>query len=276
MQYQLDRHDYQLIVARMPKLEVKHIEQSDINALVELQQNSHEQFCGPYPHHSDWLRRVSEEISQGNRPAYGVFIGNVILASVILKRIPYTTSLELKSLSADSRHTAVETASPVNLGQNLENAQYPVAKVFGLLVTKVETYASRRGFRELRAEVPAVWNTQIKFLIDHNFQLDHTREGRDSNHLFYTFRKKIAVPFVGDRLDFLAKCKWFLEEYFAESIESFTGFDPANPTRLQKLCPEQRKLRIKADPTNTSDPSVCHAIRFYVHPISASIQMSHE
>jgi hypothetical protein len=204
-------------------------------------------FNRDYPHHADWFERALDEIDRGIRQAYGVFDGEDLVASVILKRVPYIDALELKNLISDP-------------SLNLESDAFEVV-LFKRLIRESESVARRHGLRQLIIELPSTWQKHIKLVVDEGFCFLSVRDAHPRSHLqYYVFRKPIAICFIGDPLDFPAMCFWFVREYFAVMAEHFFNLDPSRPGVLDKP---------RSD-TSTSE-NVCYAAVFDLYPSSLAI-----
>lgn len=236
--------------------------------LVEELQEKYEQI----PHHGDWFQRAILDVKAGLRPAFGIFLGNsgqvTLLASVILKRVPYTNSIELKNLTSNDTYV-------FELDSERDNRRFGQDEVFANLLEEVEAFARRRGFCELAIEVPQHWTSQIRFLVDYGFSFVAVVESypaRIAN--YYSFKKKIRGTYVGDPLDFLGMCHWLLEEYFAPPQNPgdalFDDFDPRYPIELRRHAP--KNLRIKRVQISHEEHCFpCYVAAFPIYPVSPAL-----
>ena len=159
-----------------------------------------------YPKHDDWLDKAVQEISRGERVAFGVFLpvfesGNLkskLVGTAILKKSTYAERIELKTFFIDTGE--------------LEKEGYELQRVQASLLNRIIHYCERKGFDRLNIELSKQRAELIKALHDIGFKVISIFPSKYiKGDYFYILEKELQQYYCGDPFDFYSMVAWILK-----------------------------------------------------------------
>lgn len=178
----------------------------EANEIKNLQSEASE-FNNHYPKHDQWLNKVINEISIGEKVAFGVYKAIInsescpsveLVGSVILKKGSYTETIDLKNLF-------IRKEDRTN-GYGTE------------LCDVIEKYCARRGYSTVKTEVPSNEIETINFLLNREYKVITTKKSpyMDGDYL-YEMHKSIFPLYSGDYFDLYELALWIIKNVYGFS-----------------------------------------------------------
>lgn len=165
-----------------------------------------------YPEHANWLRMAINEILEGKRFAFGVYVpevsaGNVELklaGSIILKSESYSRVMQLKNLYIDEAHRRR------HLGTHLFNA--------------VERFCVKRGSTAIDTEVPVEEKSTVAFLNGLGFLVHaHLDSPYRRGDVLYRMYKPLPRMYTRDPFDLTDLTAWTLDVGLGFRVDNVTA-----------------------------------------------------
>ena len=173
---------------------------------------------GYYPNHDEWLEQALPEVKAGKRVAFGVFLNSelkqreyeVYVGSIILKGNHISNFAEIKNINT------IDDKIKTILGEDNFN-QY-ILEIKWSLINKAIFHAERKGYEKIRIELPNIRRNEITYLINKEFETDHTSQNYYIDGIRVYFLERETKTYWGDYFDFYKTVHWFLSNTFSLNI----------------------------------------------------------
>ncbi|MCX9024999.1 MAG: GNAT family N-acetyltransferase [Candidatus Methanoperedens sp.] len=150
-----------------------------------------------YPNFEQWLEKAKEDIYKGNRFAYGEWISDSLISTVILKPT-ISNTVELKSLFVDPKFR--NTGHSSNL--------YEIA----------ERQCIKMGFKKIIVDAFSEDDDVIIFLIRHGYKIYGREDLYGVGRFSYLLSKDLKPRYTGDPFDWEGIARWLIENHLGFEI----------------------------------------------------------
>ena len=150
-----------------------------------------------YPNFGKWLEKVKEEIEIGVRIAFGEWISDSLISTVILKPT-ISNTVELKSLFVDPKFQKTGHGSRI----------YEIA----------ERHCLKMGFKKIIVDAFCEDDDMIIFLISHGYTIYGREDLYDVGRFSYLLSKNLRPQYIGDPFDWEEIARWLIENYLGFEI----------------------------------------------------------
>ena len=150
-----------------------------------------------YPNFEKWLEKVKEEIEIGVRIAFGEWISDSLISTVILKPT-ISNTVELKSLFVDPKFQKTGHGPRI----------YEIA----------ERHCLKMGFKKIIVDAFCEDDDMIIFLISHGYKIYGREDLYDVGRFSYLLSKNLRPQYIGDPFDWEEIARWLIENYLGFEI----------------------------------------------------------
>ena len=150
-----------------------------------------------YPNFEEWLGKAKEEIEKGIRFAFGEWISDRLISTVIL-RPTVSNTVELKSLFVDPKF------------QKLGHGD--------VLYKEAEKQCLKMGFKKIIVDAFDEDEDIIIFLIGRGYKIYGREDLYGSGRYSYLLSKDLKPMYTGDPFDWEEIAKWLIENYLGFEI----------------------------------------------------------
>ncbi|MGB3458725.1 MAG: GNAT family N-acetyltransferase [Halobacteriota archaeon] len=150
-----------------------------------------------YPNFEKWLEKVKEEIEIGVRIAFGEWISDSLISTVILKPT-ISNTVELKSLFVDPKFQKTGHGPRI----------YEIA----------ERHSLKMGFKKIIVDAFCEDDDMIIFLISHGYTIYGREDLYDVGRFSYLLSKNLRPQYIGDPFDWEEIARWLIENYLGFEI----------------------------------------------------------
>lgn len=150
-----------------------------------------------YPNFEKWLEKVKEEIEIGVRIAFGEWISDSLISTVILKPT-ISNTVELKSLFVDPKFQKTGHGPRI----------YEIA----------ERHCLKMGFKKIIVDAFCEDDDMIIFLISHGYTIYGREDLYDVGRFSYLLSKNLRPQYIGDPFDWEEIARWLIENYLGFEI----------------------------------------------------------
>ena len=150
-----------------------------------------------YPNFEEWLGKAKEEIEKGIRFAFGEWISDRLISTVIL-RPTVSNTVELKSLFVDPKF------------QKLGHGD--------ILYKEAEKQCLKMGFKKIIVDAFDEDEDIIIFLIGRGYKIYGREDLYGSGRYSYLLSKDLKPMYTGDPFDWEEIAKWLIENYLGFEI----------------------------------------------------------
>jgi predicted transcriptional regulator/GNAT superfamily N-acetyltransferase len=150
-----------------------------------------------YPNFEKWLEKVKEEIEIGVRIAFGEWISDSLISTVILKPT-ISNTVELKSLFVDPKFQKTGHGPCI----------YEIA----------ERHCLKMGFKKIIVDAFCEDDDMIIFLISHGYTIYGREDLYDVGRFSYLLSKNLRPQYIGDPFDWEEIARWLIENYLGFEI----------------------------------------------------------
>jgi predicted transcriptional regulator/GNAT superfamily N-acetyltransferase len=150
-----------------------------------------------YPDFEKWLEKVKEEIEIGVRIAFGEWISDSLISTVILKPT-ISNTVELKSLFVDPKFQKTGHGPRI----------YEIA----------ERHCLKMGFKKIIVDAFCEDDDMIIFLISHGYTIYGREDLYDVGRFSYLLSKNLRPQYIGDPFDWEEIARWLIENYLGFEI----------------------------------------------------------
>ena len=150
-----------------------------------------------YPNFEKWLEKVKEEIEIGVRIAFGEWISDSLISTVILKPT-ISNTVELKSLFVDPKFQKTGHGPRI----------YEIA----------ERHCLKMGFKKIIVDAFCEDDDMIIFLISHGYKIYGREDLYDAGRFSYLLSKNLRPQYIGDPFDWEEIARWLIENYLGFEI----------------------------------------------------------
>ncbi|MDI6655518.1 MAG: GNAT family N-acetyltransferase [Candidatus Hydrothermarchaeota archaeon] len=150
-----------------------------------------------YPNFEKWLDKAKKEIEEGVRFAFGGWISDSLISTVIL-RPTISNTVELKSLFVDPKFQKIGHGSRI----------YEVA----------EEQCLKMGFHKIIVDAFCEEDDIIIFLINHRYKIYGREDLYGVGKFSYLLSKDLKPVYTGDPFDWEEIASWLIEKYFGFQI----------------------------------------------------------
>ena len=150
-----------------------------------------------YPNFEKWLEKVKEEIEIGVRIAFGEWISDSLISTVILKPT-ISNTVELKSLFVDPKFQ--------NMG-------------YGPRIYEIaEQQCLKMGFKKIIVDAFCEDDDVIIFLISRGYKIYGREDLYDVGRFSYLLSKNLRPQYISDPFDWEEIARWLIENYLGFEI----------------------------------------------------------
>ena len=150
-----------------------------------------------YPNFEKWLEKVKEEIEIGVRIAFGEWISDSLISTVILKQT-ISNTVELKSLFVNPKFQKTGHGPRI----------YEIA----------ERHCLKMGFKKIIVDAFCEDDDMIIFLISHGYKIYGREDLYDAGRFSYLLSKNLRPQYIGDPFDWEEIARWLIENYLGFEI----------------------------------------------------------
>ena len=150
-----------------------------------------------YPNFEKWLEKVKEEIEIGVRIAFGEWISDSLISTVILKQT-ISNTVELKSLFVNPKFQKTGHGPRI----------YEIA----------ERHCLKMGFKKIIVDAFCEDDDMIIFLISHGYKIYGREDLYDVGRFSYLLSKNLRPQYIGDPFDWEEIARWLIENYLGFEI----------------------------------------------------------
>ncbi len=150
-----------------------------------------------YPNFEKWLEKVKEEIEIGVRIAFGEWISDSLISTVILKPT-ISNTVELKSLFVNPKFQKTGHGPRI----------YEIA----------ERHCLKMGFKKIIVDAFCEDDDMIIFLISHGYTIYGREDLYDVGRFSYLLSKNLRPQYIGDPFDWEEIARWLIENYLGFEI----------------------------------------------------------
>lgn len=145
-----------------------------------------------YPNFEKWLERAKDEIENGVRIAFGEWVSDRLISTVIL-RPTISNTVELKSLFVDPKFQGTGHGD--------------------LLYEEAERQCLKMGFKKIIVDAFCEDEVVIIFLISRGYKIYGREELYGVGRYSYLLSKDLKPIYTGDPFDWEEIAKWLIENY---------------------------------------------------------------
>lgn len=187
---------------------------SDLQKLRELNALHEEQLVKNYPFHQNWINKALREIESGNRIALGVFNGEELIGSVIIK-YGLSNDIELKNFIVTRLHENESEDSGISINE-----------IRTTILDHVEKFSQKNGYETCNIDIVTKDLEEINFFLNNGFIVSHLKQyPKRKKYSLYSLTKNVSPIYNADPLDFKRMVEWILRYNYNFQI---TDFKPHN------------------------------------------------